>query len=110
MPVNQALGGEGGFPVLHVSLQNVSNLHMHLFADVLGNHDLKLVFHGDDINGSLHSNSLTVQQTDWPGILTPEPSFILPTSLGQPALRHSCTYELRVTELRSVPTARFGRS
>jgi hypothetical protein len=51
MPVNEALGGECDFPVLHARLQEVANLDMHLFADMLRNHNLKFVFYGNDVHG-----------------------------------------------------------
>ena len=61
MPVDEALGSEGDLPVLDARFQNIANLNTHLFADMLRNHNLKLVFDGDDIDGSL-SLSLKVEQ------------------------------------------------
>ncbi len=42
--VNQAFRGKLDFAVLHSSLQKVAYFHMHLFANMLRNHNLKLVF------------------------------------------------------------------
>lgn len=43
VPVDQALRSEGDFPVLDARFQNIADLDMHLFADMLGNNNLKLI-------------------------------------------------------------------
>src|SRR5271157_3942577 len=61
MPVDKALGREGDFAVLHARFQKVADLHMDLLADVPRNHNLELVFYGDDIHDGMFSSS-TVEQ------------------------------------------------
>jgi hypothetical protein len=63
MSVNEAFGREDDFSVLYSCFQNVTNLDVHLFTDMLRNHNLKLVFYGDEIHivPVLQFNCLTVQ-------------------------------------------------
>jgi len=50
MSVNEAFGREDDFSDLYSCFQNVANLDVHLFTDMLRNHNLKLVFYGDEIH------------------------------------------------------------
>jgi len=61
MPVNEAFGREGDFAVLDGRFQKIPDLDMHLFADMLRDDNLKLVFDGDDIH-EIPAISLTVEQ------------------------------------------------
>jgi hypothetical protein len=63
MSVNEAFGCEDDFSVLYSCFQNVTDLNVHLFTDMLRNHNLKLIFYGDEIHivPVLQFNCLTVQ-------------------------------------------------
>jgi hypothetical protein len=52
MPVDERLGRKRYFTVLDARFQEVADLDMHLFANVLGNHDLKFVLDGYDVHGA----------------------------------------------------------
>jgi hypothetical protein len=73
VPVNEALGGEGDYSVFHARLQEVANLDMRMFADMLRNHTLKLAFYGDDVHVVCLFFSLTVEQYDQTASAAPGP-------------------------------------
>ena len=51
MPVDEALRSESDFTVRYAGFQKIADLDMHLFAYVLGNHNLKFVFYGNNVHG-----------------------------------------------------------
>jgi hypothetical protein len=52
MPVNERLRRESDFVVLDARFQEAADLDMHLFANVLRDHDLKLILDGHDVHAA----------------------------------------------------------
>lgn len=49
--IDQRLGGKRNLPVLYRGLQQIADLDVDLFANVLRNDDLELVLDGDNLHG-----------------------------------------------------------
>ena len=48
----------GDLTVFHPSFQNVPDIHSHLLADALGDHDLKFRLYGDGVYGAISSSTV----------------------------------------------------